>query len=191
MKYNYFRVLELAHLHSRRTLNPAQESLSPVRDAVIAKLLDACFDGACGGSNWFKQIPHERLLAWSGSDLIGLVGVEFRVERVGKAIVPVLGIVDLFVAPTARRQGIGAALLQEAEERARGQSIAIAMGDDPRLYQQTGYRLLHAANVTFLAIDELRRHRVMQRELSEIFIVRRLASDTWPERSIDFLGHLF
>ena len=114
------------------TEHPAAESSDPTRDAAIASLLDACFDGVHGGRTWFKQIPHQRLLAWSGSDLMGHVGMEYRVVRVGEAFLPVVGIVDLCVAPAARRQGIGAALLLGVEERARGQLFALAMADDPR-----------------------------------------------------------
>ena len=167
------------------------ESPDPSRDAAIATLLDACFDGVHGGRTWFKQIPHERLLAWSGNDLMGHVAMEYRVVRVGEVIVPILGIVDLCVAPAARRQGIGAALLQGAEERARGQSFALAMVDDPRLYQRADYRLLHAPKVTFLAIDELRCHSVIRRDLSKIFMVKQLTFDAWPDGPIDLLGHLF
>ncbi len=173
------------------TEHPAAESSDPSRDAAIASLLDACFDSAHGGRTWFKQIPHERLLAWSGSDLMGHVGMEYRVVRVGEAILPILGIVDLCVARAARGQGIGAALLQGAEERARGQSFALAMADDPRLYQRTGYSLIQAANVTFLAIDESRCHSVIRRNLSDVFMVKRLACDAWPDGPIDLLGHLF
>ena len=173
------------------TEHTAAESPDPSRDAAVSCLLDACFDGAHEGRSWFKQVPHERPLAWSGGDLVGHVGMEFRVVRVGEAIVSVLGIVDLCVAPAARRQGIGAALMQGAEEQARGQSFALAMADDPRLYQRIGYSSLHAPNVTFPAIDELRCHGVIRRDLSEIFMVKALTCDSWPDGPIDLLGHLF
>ena len=173
------------------TEHTAAESFDPSRDAAITDLLGSCFDGVHGGRTWFKQFPHERLLAWSGSDLMGHVGMEFRVVRVGEAIVSVLGIVDLCGAPFARRHGIGTASLQGAEERARGQSFALAMADDERLYQRSGYSLLNAPNVTFLAIDELRCHGVIRRDLSEIFMVKALTCDAWPDGPTDLLGHLF
>ena len=173
------------------TEHSAADTSDPIRDTAVAGLLDACFDGAHGGRTWFKQVSHQRILSWSGSDLMGHVGMDFRMVRVGEAAVPVLGIVDLCVAPSARRQGIGAALLNAAEERARGQSFALAMADDQRLYHRAGYCTLHAANVTFLAIDELRCHSVIRRDLGEAFMVKPLACDTWPDGPIDLLGHLF
>ena len=167
------------------------DSPDPPLDTAVAGLLDACFGGAHGGRTFFKQVPHRRLLAWSGGGLVGHVGMDLRAVRVGEAVVHVLGIVDLCVAPAARRRGIGAALLHEAENRAGGQSFALAMADDPRLCRRAGYSLIHAADVTFLAIDGLRCHSVVRRDLSEIFMVKRLAGNAWPDGPIDLLGHLF
>ncbi len=117
--------------------------------------------------------------------------MEFRAVRVGEATVSVLGIVDLCVSKATRRQGIGTALLKGVEERAKGQSFALAMADDSRLYRRTGYSLIHAADVTLLAIDELRCHGVVRRDLSEVFMVKPLAGEAWPDGPIDMLGHLF
>ena len=169
----------------------AGDSPDPNRDAAIAGLLDECFDGVHGGRTFFKQVPHQRLLAWSEGGLVGHVGMDFRAVRVGEATVPVLGIVDLCVALTARRKGVGAALLQGVEERAECQSFALAMADDSRLYCRAGHSLIHAADVPFLAIDELRRHGVIRRDLSEFFMVKRLGGDVWPDGPIDLLGDLF
>ena len=72
-----------------------------------------------------------------------------------------------------------------------GQAFALAMADDRRLYQRSEYSLLHAPNVTFLAIDDLRCHGVIRRDLSEIFMVKALTCDAWPDGPIDLLGHLF
>ncbi len=173
------------------TAHSAAESADSVRNAAIADLLDTCFDSVHGGRTYYKQVPHECLLVWSGSDLIGHVGMDFRMVRVGEAILPILGIIDLCVTPPARRQGIGAALLQRAEERAKAQSFSLAMADDQRLYHRTGYSLLPAASVTFLAIDELRSHSVIRRDLSDIFMVKQLGGDAWPDGQIDLLGYLF
>ena len=107
-----------------------------------------------------------------------------------RGAVHVLGIVDPCVAPTARRQGIGAALLQAAEERANGQSFALAMADGPRPCRGAGHGLIHAADVMFPAVDGSRRHSVVRRDLSETFTVRRLAGDAWPDGPIDLPGRL-
>lgn len=48
-----------------------------------------------------------------------------------------------------------------------------------------------AANVTFLAIDELRCHGVIRRELSEIWMAMQLAGDAWLAAPTDFVCHRF
>ena len=65
------------------------------------------------------------------------------------------------------------------------------MADDQRLYHRTGYSLLPAASVTFLAIDEVRSHSLIRRDLSDIFMVKQLGGDAWPDGPIDLLGYLF
>ena len=62
---------------------------------------------------------------------------------------------------------MGRALLERAEISAKGKSFALAMADDRRLYEQTGYSLLPRSNTAFLAIDELKSHSVIERDLSE------------------------
>lgn len=43
----------------------------------------------------------------------------------------------------------------------------------------------------FLAIDELSCHSVIRRDLCDIFMVKCLAKQRWPEGQIDLLGYLF
>ena len=70
-------------------------------------------------------------------------------------------------------------------------SFALAMADDQRLYEQTGYSLLPRSNTAFLAIDELKSHSVIERDLSEIFMVKCLSDKQCPEGKFDLLGYLF
>ena len=161
------------------------------RETAIAHLLNQCFDGIHQGRSYFKQLPHGRFLAWDGAALVGHVGFDFRVIRVGGEIVSIIGIVDLCVAEKTRGMGVGQALLRRAETNAKGQSFALAMADDRRIYTQTGYASLQSADVKFLAIDELNCHSIVQRDLTYIFMVKCLSRQTWPNGSIDMLGYLF
>ena len=157
----------------------------------IAALLECCFDGIHEGSTYFKQAPHGRFIAWDNSKLIGHIGFDFRMKRVGNNVLPILGVIDLCVRAENRRLGVGRALLERAEIYEKGKSFSLAMADDRRLYEQTGYSLLPHSNTTCLAIDELKSHSVIERDLSEIFLVKRLSDKQWPEGKIDLLGYLF
>ena len=71
----------------------------------LQSLLQACFPGYPGRS-YFKLPPHFRYLAMTGSGgVAGQMGVEFRVIRVGDAVVRTFGVVDLCVAETERSRG--------------------------------------------------------------------------------------
>jgi hypothetical protein len=69
-------------------------------------------------------------------------------------------------------------------------SFASAMADDRRLYEQTGYSLRPHANTKSLALDALKSHSVIERDLSEIYMVKRLSEKRWPAESIHLLGYL-
>ena len=63
----------------------------------IVDLLECCFDGIHEGRTYFKQAPHGRFVAWENSKLIGHIGFDFRLVRVGSNILPILGVIDLCV----------------------------------------------------------------------------------------------
>ena len=87
--------------------------------------------------------------------------------------------------------GRGSCFVGACRNICKRKKFALAMEDDRRLYEQTGYSLLPRANTTFLAIDELRSHSVIERDLSEIFMVKCLSDKQWPEGKIDLLGYPF
>lgn len=95
------------------------------------------------GDGWFKQIPHERLLAWNNSDLMGNVVMDFRVVRVGEGIMSVLGSVNLCVAPAVWRK-------KESVSRCHGkprngqEDSRLCLPWLTILYQLAGYSWLHA-----------------------------------------------
>ena len=64
------------------------------------------------------------------------------------------------------------------------------MPDDRRLYEQTGCSLQPHANTKILALDALKSHSVIERDLSEIYMINRLSEKRWPAESIDLLGCL-
>ena len=64
------------------------------------------------------------------------------------------------------------------------------MADDRRLYEQTGCSLRPHANTKVLVLDALKNHSVIERDLREIYLVKRLAEKRWPAESIDLFGYL-
>ncbi len=75
-----------------------QEHALSERDlAMLRQLLDDCLPDTFIGRTYVKQLPHFRLLARDGDRLIGQLGLDFRVIRVGPAILHIFGIIDLCV----------------------------------------------------------------------------------------------
>ena len=132
-----------------------EDHLTPAGRTEVLQLLGACFPGYFIERIYFKQLPHWRILAWRGKELVGQVGVDHRMVRVGDQPVRVFGVIGLCVAPRARSAGLAGALLNALESRARVGGIrhVLLFADDHRLYQRHGYRLLDA-EVTYLALDE-------------------------------------
>lgn len=81
------------------------------------------------------------LVAWEGGEPVGHAHVAWKGGHLDLPEVQ-----DMYVVPARRRQGIGTALLREAERLAaeRGfDSISLSVGegaDARRLYEQLGYR---------------------------------------------------
>ena len=94
----------------------------------IADLLECCFDGIHEGKTYFKQAPHGRFVAWENSKLIGHIGFDFRLVRVGSNILPILGVIDLCVREENRCLGVGRTLLERAEISAKGKKFCLSNG---------------------------------------------------------------
>lgn len=159
----------------------------------IAQLLDRCFPNTFDGRSYYKQVPHSRLLMWSKGRLIGHMGLDHRVIRVGETVTRVTGIADLCVDPDHSGAGRGSTLLEFAENLARlGQTDhMILFADRKDLYVRNGYRAVEPALLIWLAIDERASHSIQRCDLSGTFMAKTLSDAPFPLGKIDLLGYLF
>ena len=162
-------------------------------DQRIADLLDRCFPDVFEGRSYYKQVPHSRLLLRRMGRLIGHVGLDHRVIRVGETVTRVTGIIDLCVDPDHRCVGRGSALLAFAENLVRrGQTdYMILFADRADLYLRNGYHSVEPAMVMWLAIDERASHSMQRRDFSGTFMAKALSDGPFPRGEIDLLGYLF
>jgi GNAT superfamily N-acetyltransferase len=157
----------------------------------VQALLQLCFPGYPSRA-YFKLPPHFRYLAMASGELMGQVGVELRVIRVGSNILRTFGIVDLCVRGSERSRGLAGALLAEVTELARScqMDFVILFADDDRLYTRNGWA--RAANpCSWLKIDEHTTLGLATAEDTGALMVKRIGQRTWPEGEMDLLGHLF
>ncbi len=167
--------------------------LKSTTELQIISLLDKCFPNTFEGRSYYKQVPHTRLLLWRRDALIGHVGLDHRVIRVGNSVVRVVGIIDLCIDPEDQHQRRGSELLQHAERLAGlGQSnYTILFADRDEIYLRNGYISVDPAMITWLAIDELASHSMQRRDFSGTFMIKEITKNPFPNGDIDLLGYLF
>jgi predicted N-acetyltransferase YhbS len=158
----------------------------------LQTLLQACFPGY-PSRNYFKLPPHFRYLAMTGSGGVAAqMGVEFRVIRVGDAVVRTFGVVDLCVGEGQRSRGLAGRLLAEVTELARscGMAFIVLFADDDRLYTRNGW--VRVTNrCSWVRIDEHVTLGLARHTDTGAMMVKALGEHTWPDGEVDLLGHLF
>jgi GNAT superfamily N-acetyltransferase len=176
-----------------------QAAISRVAEAEIPpdlmgraqSLLQECFPGY-PSRPYFKLPPHFRYLAVADGELVGQMGVELRVVRVGGEVRRTLGVVDLCVRGSGRSRGLAGRLLAEVTQFARacGIDFVILFADDERVYTRNGWE--RAANTcTWLKIHEHTTLGVATAEDTGALMVKKTGRHAWPEGDVDLLGHLF
>jgi len=170
-----------------------EHALSERDLAMLRQLLDDCLPDTFIGRTYVKQLPHFRLLARDGDRLIGQLGLDFRVIRVGPEILHILGIIDLCVRTDMRHRGHGTRLLDEAERTAAGSraDFLVLMADRYDIYLKNGYSNIRPADTKWLGIEDRETVMIIERDLGDCFMAKPIAGNPWPNGQIDMLGYLF
>ena len=165
---------------------------SEVREQ-LRPLLEQAFPSTFEGRTHFKQWPDRSLIAFDGVDIVGQAGLDDRAIRIGPEVVGISGLIDICGGPDRRRRGIGSALIEEAEDRARrgGAPFLVLMADRRDLYERHGFERISPALTTWLGVDDQSSVALIERDLSDCFMAKSLTIMPWPENPIDLLGYLF
>lgn len=166
--------------------------LGPAHREALRQLLQSCFPEYFEDRIFAKQAPHFRRIVTDGERVVGQVGVDHRVVRVGEESRSIFGLIDLAVDPAYRGRSIGGRLIEDICELGalHGVDAAILMADDHRLYERHGFQNI-APDCQWFGIHELRSLERMGRNLGDCFMVRTLGERDWPAGPVDFLGYLF
>jgi GNAT superfamily N-acetyltransferase len=169
----------------------AEAEIGPDIRPQLQALLQACFPGY-PSRTYFKLPPHFRYLAMAHGSLVGQMGVELRVIRVGSEVVRTFGVVDLCVMPGSRSHGLAARLLTEVSGLARscGMDFVILFADDDRVYARNGWT--RAGNrCTWVKIHDHTTLGLARAAETGALMVKATGPQAWPEGEVDLLGHLF
>ena len=159
----------------------------------IQELLCTCFPEYPKNATYFTQIPSFRYLAHFDVQLIGHLGVDYRVINNGGQISTALCISDVCVREGFRDQQIASKMLQQLEKDAQQKEIDfnILIANDSKIYKHLRY---HPCTNQFrwLMIQKGKSLGVVQRNLGRnAFMIKSISGKKWSDDLIDLLGPIF
>jgi GNAT superfamily N-acetyltransferase len=160
--------------------------------AQVRDLVQVAFPGYPPDRPYFKLRPHFRFLAWNDDALVGHLGVDHRVIRVGAEALSIFGVIDLCVTPSYQHRSLAMQLLQQLESLARDtqRGAIVLFADDHRLYTANGYQRIEAP-CTWMMVDGHRTLGITTQSLGDCLMVKPITLAHWPDGPIDLLGYLF
>lgn len=162
----------------------------------ISELLSVCFPTIdYKGLPYFKQRPHYRLLLKENDQLVGHLGIDYRIMSLNGEPINVLGVVCLAVHPNHQHQGLGTKLMQEFDKMAitHSQNIdfSFLVTDEPDFYSKLGYQTA-SVTTTWLKIDQGKNYGIGQEKIEDChFMYKQIGSKEWKDGNLDLLGYMF
>jgi len=162
----------------------------------INALLKRCFpDTEYEKRDYFKQLPHYRILAKEGEHIIGQLGIDFRVMNLNGEAFRVFGVVDLCVDPEFQRKGIGKKLMIEFETIAKKHTDKIdflfLVADESEYYEKLGFKKTNITT-TWLKIDEHKNYGMGSEKIEDaFFLIKNISNKQWKDGDLDLLGYMY
>jgi len=158
----------------------------------ITRIRNASFPDCCHQRSYHKQLPHFRILATVAGDIVGHLGIDHRMIRVGDSAISIFGIIDLCVDIDSRAQGIGSKLLTRAHDMAMRHNVdfLLLMASDHRLYKKNGFLSVNDV-CSWLRIDDHRNYGVAVETIHAEMMAKAVNKSEWPNGPIDLLGYMF
>ncbi|MEL6441138.1 MAG: GNAT family N-acetyltransferase [Cyanobacteria bacterium J06621_8] len=159
----------------------------------ITKLKNICFPNSKKDRSYYKQLPHFRYLVYDNEQLIGQMGVDYRVISVNISIFRIFGVIDLCIMPKYQRQGIATQLLNLLTKLAKEKStdFLLLVADDDRLYARNGFKYV-SNYCSFLRIHEHQNYGVALEKIENDFMVKQIGEKSWNQDGLmDLLGYRF
>ncbi len=168
-------------------------TLSESMDMELIELLQHAFPSLYPNRRYFKQLPHLRLIAYEDQQIIGQVGLDFRVMNMDGTPIHVLGIIDLCVREEVRGRGVGRALMEKVIALGEEYPIdfLLLFADRLHLYERIGFQKV-SNTCTWLQInDENQTTRGIGEARFEELMIRQVGDKRWTDGKLDLLGYLY
>lgn len=162
----------------------------------INRLLSKCFpDVTYAKRDYFKQLPHYRILARNKEQLIRQVAIDFRVMNLNGFPINVMGVVDLCVHPEFQRQGIAKELMGALEKLGRDHSdkvdCLLLVTDNPIFYEKIGFKKVDITT-KWLKIDNHKNYGLGNEKIADAyFLIKQISNKKWVDGELDYLGYMY
>jgi len=158
----------------------------------VGQLLAESFPAYPRDRIYFRQVPTFRLIVRSEGQIVGQVGIDFRIMNNNSQLLRTFGIVDLCVRESARHKGIAAAMLDRVESIGRNNDIdfMILWAQDRAFYEKRGFQEVNNP-CRWLLIQNHQSYGLVHRRFGEGLMVMRLGDKEWQDGTLDYLGHIF
>lgn len=162
----------------------------------INRLLIRCFpDASYAERDYFKQLPHYRILAKHEEQLIGQVAIDFRVMNLNNSPLNVMGVIDLCVDPEFQKQGIAKELMRVLEKVATDNldkiDCLLLVTDHPLFYEKIGFKTVDITT-KWLKIDNHENYGLGNEKIEDAyFMVKQISNKKWEDGELDYLGYMY
>ena len=158
---------------------------------AIKALRNTAFPDHTSHESYYKQLPHLRCLQMANDQLIGYMGLDYRVIGAGNTHYKVLGVIDLCIAHNHQGKGLASSMLAELTEYAKTKDVdfIILISDKPELYIKNGFTPLHVP-ASWLRIDQFKNYGVGFEYLDD-FYIKPISNKQWAQGHVDWLGYMF
>lgn len=158
----------------------------------IISLIRACFPYYPNDRTYLKQLPSFRILAIEDNKVIGHAAAEYRMVRLEKDIVKIIGLTDICVDPAHQSNLIGSKILSKAEQLAKSNNtdFILLTAGKKEIYNKNGFRSVR--NICrWLILNEHETYGVGHRNIGAALMIKPISGKSWSKGLLDLLGHVF
>ena len=165
--------------------------LSREQHDAIRTLRNSSFPEHQAERSYFKQLPHMRALEYQDKQLLGHMGLDYRVISAGGEAYKVLGVIDFCVKKAFRGRGIGSAMLSQLSSFAENKDVdfIILISELKDFYASQGYLRISGIN-SWLRLHNYTNYGVAVEYVDELHI-KSIRGKAWAGGHVDWLGYMF
>ncbi|MFM2658855.1 GNAT family N-acetyltransferase [Vibrio chagasii] len=165
--------------------------VSKEQHQAITTLRNSAFPEHQVQRSYYKQLPHMRALKHHEGQLVGYLGLDYRMINVGGHAFKVLGVIDFCITEDVRGKGLGSTMLSELDAYAKERDVdfIILISELHSFYSSHGYNRV-VADHSWLRLNEHLSYGIAVEEVDDLY-VKSISGVSWPSGNVDWLGYMY